>query len=75
MNSREDKPTKGRIEPRSPRLAAKALYDFAMIAREMGSSEFIYDEELDVFRFPNGRFVFDKEHADWELLREHGYLR
>jgi hypothetical protein len=48
-----------------------------MIARELGrgSSEFIYDEELDVFRFPDGRFVFGKEHADWELLREHGYLR
>jgi hypothetical protein len=56
-------------------LAAKALYDFAKIATEMGSSEFAYDEKLDVFRFPDGRFVFSKEDADWELLRELGYLR
>jgi hypothetical protein len=70
MDSREDRPTKARIEPANPRLAAKALYDLAMIAREMGSSEFVYDEELDVFRFPDGRFVFGKEDTDWELLRE-----
>ena len=75
MDSRGDRPTKAHIEVRSPRLAAKALYDFAKIATEMGSSEFAYDEKLDVFRFPDGRFVFSKEDADWELLRELGYLR
>ena len=77
MDSRENRPTKARIEPDNPRLAAKALYDFAMIARarEMGSSEFVYDEELDAFRLSDGRFVFGKEDAHWELLRERGYLR
>jgi hypothetical protein len=76
MDPREDRPTKARIEPHRPRLAAKALYDFAMIARELGrgSSEFIYDEELDAFRFPDGRLVFGREDADWELLRERGYM-
>jgi hypothetical protein len=55
------------MEPPSPHPAARYLYDLAMIARELGigSSEFTYDEELDIFRFPNGRFVFGKEHADW----------
>ena len=75
MDSRQNRPTKARIEPDNPRLAAKALYDFAMIARKMGSSEFVYDEELDAFRLSDGRFVFGKEDADGELLRERGYLR
>ena len=40
-----------------------------------GGSEFAYDEELDVFRFPeDGRFAFCREFADWRRLRERGYL-
>jgi hypothetical protein len=43
--------------------------------RKQGLSEFEYDEELDVFRFPaDGRFPFCEEFADWELLEERGYL-
>ena len=64
----------GGLVPMRP-AAAKALYDLAMIERKMGLSEFIYDKELDVFRFPDGRFVCGKEDADWALLRERGYLR
>jgi hypothetical protein len=46
-----------------------------MNLREEGHSVFIYDEELDVFRFPeDGHFAFCKEFADWERLRERGYL-
>ena len=51
------------------------LYDVEMYFRENGCSDFAYDEELDVFRFPeDGRFAFCREFADWELLRERGYL-
>ena len=42
---------------------------------KQGFSEFAYDEELDVFRFPkDGRFAFCEEFADWDLLKERGYL-
>jgi hypothetical protein len=35
----------------------------------------VYDEEFDVFRFPEDRrFVFCREFADWRRLQERGYL-
>ena len=53
----------------------KALYDMETFFRKQGFSEFAYDEELDVFRFPkDGRFAFCEEFADWDLLKERGYL-
>jgi hypothetical protein len=56
-------------------LSAQDLYDVEMYFREEGDSEFKYDEELDLFRFPeDGRFAFCKEFADWKLLEERGYL-
>jgi hypothetical protein len=46
-----------------------------MYFREEGHSEFVYDKELDIFRFPDdGRFAFCKEFADWERLWQRGYL-
>jgi hypothetical protein len=46
-----------------------------MYFTENGCSDFEYDQELDVFRFPeDGRFAFCREFADWELLGERGYL-
>ncbi len=46
-----------------------------MCHREKGTSEFVYDEELDVFRFPeDGRIAFCEEFADWNLLQERRYL-
>jgi hypothetical protein len=43
--------------------------------REQGVSEFVYDEQLDVLRFPeDGRFAICQEFADWERLLELGYL-
>lgn len=58
-----------------PELIGRDLYDIEMYFREEGHSEFVYDEELDVFCFPeDGRFAFCKEFADWERLRERGYL-
>jgi hypothetical protein len=51
------------------------LYEVEMYFTKNGCSDFEYDEELDVFRFPgDGRFAFCREFADWELLRERGYL-
>jgi hypothetical protein len=51
------------------------LYDVEMYFSQNGCSDFEYDEELDVFRFPkDGRFAFCREFADWDLLRERGYL-
>ncbi len=61
----------------SPEVALRAedLYDVETYFSQKGSSEFMYDEELDIFRFPeDGRFAFCREFADWERLRERGYL-
>jgi hypothetical protein len=38
-------------------------------------SVFLYDEPIDVFRFPeDGRFAFCDTFADWDRLQERGYL-
>ncbi len=59
----------------SPELIGRDLYDIEMHFREEGHSEFVYDEELDIFRFPeDGRFAFCKEFADWKRLWQRGYL-
>ena len=56
-------------------LLAEGLYAIERYFRGAGVSEFEYDEELDVFRFPeDGLFAFCEEFADWESLRERGYL-
>jgi len=44
-----------------------------MVLREEGLSDFFYDEENDLFRFPDGRFAFSREWSDGKLLRERGY--
>ena len=55
--------------------AAGDLRDVEAYFRSKGGSEFVYDEELDVFRFPeDGRFAFCREFADWRELQERGYL-
>ncbi len=51
------------------------LYDFERYFTKKGGSEFVYDEGLDVFRFPeDGTFAFCREFADWQRLQERGYL-
>jgi hypothetical protein len=53
----------------------RELYRIEMNHRETGTSEFVYDVALDVFRFPeDGRFAFCDEFADWPLLREREYV-
>jgi hypothetical protein len=63
------------VEHLPPELLARDMYEIEMYFREEGHSEFVYDEELDIFRFPeDGRFAFCKEVADWERLWQRGYL-
>ena len=58
------------------RRRANALYEFEMALSEEGEiPDFVYDEEQDLFRFPeDGRFAFSREWADMELLEERGYF-
>jgi hypothetical protein len=57
------------------RNRAQALYRFEMALREEGAiSDFVYDEEQDLFRFPDGRFAFSRDYADVRLLEERGYF-
>ena len=56
-------------------LSAEDLCDVETYFRSKGTSVFLYDEELDVFRFPeDGRFALCREFADWNLLQQRGYL-
>src|SRR5215208_4627985 len=62
------------VEVRSD-LSARDLWEVEDYFRKQGVSEFIYDEPIDVFRFPeDGRFAFCDTFADWERLQERGYL-
>ena len=65
----------GSAQERRRRRAA-AIYRFEMLLRAEGEiSDFIYDEEEDLFRFPeDGRFAFSKEYANVKLLEERGYF-
>jgi hypothetical protein len=58
------------------RRKAAALYEFEIALRREGDiSDFVYDEEQDLFRFPeDGRFAFSREWADVMLLEERGYF-
>ena len=63
-----------RVEARSG-LLAEDLWEVETYLSKKRGSEFVYDEELDVFRFAeDGRFAFCEEFADWRRLRELGYL-
>jgi hypothetical protein len=57
------------------RRRANALYEFEMVLREEGISDFVYDDEQDLFRFADGRFAFSREWADMNLLEERGYFK
>jgi len=55
------------------RRRSLALYEFEMALREEGLSDFVYGEENDLFRFPDGRFAFSREWSEVKLLQERGY--
>jgi hypothetical protein len=45
------------------------------VLHEEGYPDFVYEEEQDLFRFPeDGRFAFSREWADVMLLEERGYF-
>ena len=52
------------------RREAEALYRFEMMLHKMGFSDFVYDEEEDLFRFRDGRFAYSRHHAATKLLLE-----
>ena len=63
-----------RAEARSG-LLAEDLWEAETYLSKKRVSEFVYDEELDVFRFAeDGRFALCEEFADWQRLRELWYL-
>jgi serine/threonine protein kinase HipA of HipAB toxin-antitoxin module len=53
--------------------AARVLYELEMGLWEVGLSKLRFDEEHDRFVFPDGRFAFSREMADWRLLQDRGY--
>jgi hypothetical protein len=56
-------------------LSARDLWEVENYFRKQGVSVFLYDEPIDVFRFPeDGRFAFCEAFADWDRLQERGYL-
>jgi hypothetical protein len=56
------------------RRRSLALYEFEMALRVEGIADFVYDEENDLFRFPeDGRFAFSREWSAVKLLQERGY--
>jgi hypothetical protein len=71
---RNEKESPGRFNAETG-LSAEDLCDVETYFSSKGGPEFVYDEELDVFRFPeDGRFAFCMEFADWNLLLERRYL-
>jgi hypothetical protein len=54
-------------------IAGPILYAIAVAAgfkaAESDGNAFVYDEDRDVFTFPDGRFAFDRERADPWLAR------
>ena len=38
------------------------------------TEEFVYDEEHDLYRFPDGEFAFSREYANERRLREEGCI-
>ncbi len=73
MDLSDNKPTNHRKATMDPRL--EDLYRVETYLNKNGCSDFVYDEKLDVFCFPeDGRFAFCDEFADWALLKERGYL-
>jgi hypothetical protein len=58
--------------PEERRNAAQELYNDGLQQWEWGRRWFIYDYDHNLFRFPDGRFAFSREEADWLLLAERG---
>jgi hypothetical protein len=68
---------KRRSESEQRRRNARLCYELEIEFRKVGWGDpvLVYDEEYDLFRFTDGRFVFSREHADWERLRKRGRMK
>ena len=65
----------GKLDREMRRRRAEALYEFETALREMGEpSELLYDEEHDLYRFPDGEFAFSRKYANERRLRESGFM-
>ena len=64
-------------ESEKRRRRAECLYALEMEFRKMGWSshdQFVYDEEHDLFRFPDGEFAFSEKYVNERRLREEGFI-
>jgi hypothetical protein len=74
MDAGDNKPAE-QLPEGAMNLRPQDLCDAERHFTEKYGPKFIYDNELDVFRFPeDGRFAFCEEFADWKRLRERGYV-
>jgi hypothetical protein len=75
MDHEANKPVVEHLPKLANHLRVEDLWELETYFRDRGGSEFRYDGDLDVFRFPeDGRFAFCDEFANWKLLWERGYL-
>ncbi len=57
------------------RRGAEMLYELETAFREDGwPSDFVYDAEHDLYRFPDGQFDFSRRYANKRRLREEGFI-
>jgi hypothetical protein len=74
MGHNDNKPAEHR-PGEAVELQPQDLCEVERYFTEKGVPDFLYDAELDIFRFPeDGRFAFCEEFADWTRLEERGYL-
>ena len=75
MDHEANKPVVEHLPKVVRKLRAEDLWELETYFRDRGGSEFLYDGDLDVFRFAeDGCFAFCDKFANWRLLRERGYL-
>ena len=69
-------PMWGLSKSETRRCRAEALYELETGFGEEGwsSEEFVYDEEHDLYRFPDGEFAFSRQYANERRLREEGLI-
>jgi hypothetical protein len=57
------------------RRGAEWLYELETAFREdVWPSDFVYDAEHDLYRFPDGEFAFSREYTNQRRLREEGLV-
>jgi len=75
MDHKANEPVVEHLPKLANSLGAHDLWAVETYLRDRGGSTFLYDGDLDVFRFAeDGLFAFCDEFANWKLLGERGYL-